>query len=283
MPQFHTVVRSVLGILLLAAAGLKLYGLSVSAVPLVGWFAQPWVQLAAVEWELALGLWLLSGAYPVGSWLAAVGTFLAFAGVSAYLGWVGVASCGCFGTVHASPWYALAVDLFVLSLLALTRPARRAGSEPAPAPGWGAPAAAWVLCSAVTVLLVVTAAGSWLFGSPARALARLRGDVVAVEGGYVDFGVGGHGEVLAARVRVRNWSDTPVRIVGGTSDCACVTTAELPRTIEPGEACELLVHLRVPPSGAGRYERDAELWADRQGMARVRFRAACRIRPIAQH
>ena len=49
-------VRCVVGVVLLAAAGLKLYGLGVSAVPRVGWFAQPWVQLAAAEWELALGL-----------------------------------------------------------------------------------------------------------------------------------------------------------------------------------------------------------------------------------
>jgi hypothetical protein len=41
--------------------------------------------LAAVQWEIVLGLWLLSGAYRTGAWLAAVGTFLAFAAVSGYL------------------------------------------------------------------------------------------------------------------------------------------------------------------------------------------------------
>ena len=50
MPQRFTVVRTVIGVLLLAA-GLKLYGLSVSAIPRAGWFAQPWVQLATAEWE----------------------------------------------------------------------------------------------------------------------------------------------------------------------------------------------------------------------------------------
>ena len=85
-----TAVRLTLGALLLAAAGLKLYGLSVSAVPQVGWFAQPWVQLAAVEWELILGLWLLSGTRQRGAWLAAIITIVAFAGVSGYLFHVGV-------------------------------------------------------------------------------------------------------------------------------------------------------------------------------------------------
>src|SRR2546423_6451670 len=97
MLRRHVIVRTALGLLLLTAAGLKLYGLGVSAVPRVGWFAQPWVQLTAAEWEIVLGLWLLSGAYPLGAWVAALGKFVAFAGVSGYLGAVGVASCGCFG------------------------------------------------------------------------------------------------------------------------------------------------------------------------------------------
>jgi len=55
------VVRRVLGVLLPVAAGLKLYGLNVTALPRVGWFAGPQVQVAAAAWELVLGLWLLSG------------------------------------------------------------------------------------------------------------------------------------------------------------------------------------------------------------------------------
>ena len=47
MPARSTIVRVLLGVLLLATAGLKLYGLSASSVPRVGWFAQPWVQLLA--------------------------------------------------------------------------------------------------------------------------------------------------------------------------------------------------------------------------------------------
>jgi hypothetical protein len=279
MSRRYAIVRIVLGVLLLAAAGLKLYGLSVSAVPRVGWFAQPWVQLAAVEWELVLGLWLVSGAYPVGSWLAALGTFLGFAGVSGYLGWVGVASCGCFGTIHASPWHVFAVDLAALLALVLCPPERQGanpGSPPAISQG---SAAGWVLGSAVVALLGLTGLGTWVYGSPAQALARLRGDVVTVESGYVDFGVGEPRQVLETRVRVRNWSDRPVRLVGGTSDCSCITTQELPKVIQPSESLELAVFLRVLPSGPGLYERNAEIWTDDPRAGRVPFRAACLIRP----
>ncbi len=53
-------IRIVLGILLLFAAGLKLYGWSVSTVPPLGWFSTPSVQATAVGWEIFLGAWLLS-------------------------------------------------------------------------------------------------------------------------------------------------------------------------------------------------------------------------------
>ncbi|MBX9582185.1 MAG: hypothetical protein K2X87_17915 [Gemmataceae bacterium] len=115
-------MRVLLGGLLIVAAGLKLYGLSVSAVPAVGWFAVPWVQLVAAEWELVLGLWLLAGACPLAAWAAAVGTFLTFAGVSSYLGWSGVASCGCFGAIPVSPWWAFGIDGAALTLLIASRP-----------------------------------------------------------------------------------------------------------------------------------------------------------------
>src|SRR5260221_6888616 len=93
------VLRVALGLLLLTTAVLKLAGRHVSAVPQVGWFATPMVQLAAAEWELVLGVWLLSGWHAIGAWVAAPATFLTFAGGSGYPGWIGVASCGCFGPV----------------------------------------------------------------------------------------------------------------------------------------------------------------------------------------
>jgi hypothetical protein len=117
MSQRFSIVRFLLGGLLLVAAALKLHGLSVSAIPRVGWFSQPWVQLAAVEWELVLGLWLISGSHQRAAWLAALLTFAAFATISGYLGWSGVAACGCFGVIHASPWWAFGADCLALTAL----------------------------------------------------------------------------------------------------------------------------------------------------------------------
>lgn len=171
-------VRVALGALLLATAGLKLYGLGVSSVPQVGWFSQLWVQLLAAEWELVLGGWLLSGARPRLSWLAALVTFVCFAGVSGYLGWVGVASCGCFGAVRTSPWWAFGVDICAL-------PASGSQCEP----GWclSRDELIWIVVVGLP-LLGLLAFGISYAGSPAAALACLRSDSLSIANPYVDCG-----------------------------------------------------------------------------------------------
>jgi hypothetical protein len=87
-----------------------------------GRFLSPTVQFLAVEWEIVLGIWLLVGRKPFRAWLAASLTFLLFAGVSLHLGLIGQTSCGCFGSVKASPWHAFAVDVSALIVLGIARP-----------------------------------------------------------------------------------------------------------------------------------------------------------------
>jgi hypothetical protein len=216
MSRRFTIVRIALGGLLLAAAGLKLYGLSVSAIPRVGWFSQPWVQIAAAEWEVILGLWLLSGSYPRGAWLAALATFAAFAAVSGYLGWIGVASCGCFGVIKASPWWAFGLDAAVIVLLFICRPLRLT-AMPVGTRERVPEGVKW-LGGAVVLLVGLTAVATVVYGSPAAALARLRGEVVTVADPYLDFGSGKAGESLEAAATIHNWSNRPVSLVGSTSD-----------------------------------------------------------------
>ena len=275
MPRRYTIVRIVLGVLLLAAAVLKLNGLSVSAVPRVGWFAQPWVQLAAVEWEAVLGLWLLSGAHPRGSWLAAVGTFLAFAGVSGYLGWVGVASCGCFGARPVNPWHAFLADAITLVLLAASRP--RLASDPHCTFRQGLRHCVRWAGGVLLLLAGLTTVGIGWAGSPAAILARLRGESLSVTHSYLDFGSGRPGEALEATAQVRNWGDRPSRLIGGTSDCSCTAVAELPVTIEPGGSAAIRIRLRVPAGDGGRLTRTVFLRTDYPDQPTVAFRVGCRV------
>jgi Methylamine utilisation protein MauE len=257
-------VRIVLGLLLLTAAGLKLSGLNVTALPRVGWFATPQVQVAAAEWELVLGIWLLSGAAQLGAWLAAVGTFLTFAAVSAYFGWIGVASCGCFGVIRTSPWTAFGVDLGALIALVLSRPNSRFAELSL------SRRSAIIPLGAVAILFALTGIGTWVYGSPAAALAHLRGEFLTVEPSYADFGDGKPGDVVERIVTVYNWADQPVRLIGGTSDCSCVTTADLPLTIPPGEGRRVTIQTKTPTVETGAVTRAAQFWTDNDRQRTVR-------------
>ena len=258
MPRRYTIVRIVLGVLLLAAAGLKLNSLSVSAVPRVGWFAQPWVQLAAVEWEAVLGLWLLIGAQPRGSWFAAVGTFVAFAGVSAYLGWVGVASCGCFGTIQATPWLAFGVDLSVVAGLSIAVPKPAVGNGPArPVLPRLVPAAvALGVCSAPIALGLIAPTFA------ATTLASLRGETLIAVPSVIDLGECTRDQELRVEVQVRNMSTRSIRLVGGTADCSCDVTPDLPAVLQPGEDRSIQIRFRVKQPGPGVFTRTVRIGTD---------------------
>jgi hypothetical protein len=268
--------RITLGLLLLTAAILKLLGSHVAPVPRTGWLADPRIESIVLVWELGLAAWLLSGVVRTGGWLAAVGTFLTFAAASGYAVWVGVADCGCFGAIKTSPWVALAVDLTCLALLAAGRPQWTSGTG---AELRSLATAGLKASGGVAVLLGVTAAiAVWAYGSPERALAHLRGELLSAGDGYLDFGSGRPGDRLDASVAVRNWTDSPVRLIGGTSDCSCTTTEDLPVTVPPGGSMPVHIHLKVPPSNSGQLTRTVTLRTDCPGMSVVRLRVGCRVK-----
>ena len=75
-----------------------------------------------------------------------------------------------------------------------------------------------------------------------------------------------------------NWTDEPVLVYGGTSDCSCVTTAGLPVTIPPGESREIPLWLRVPQSKAGVFTRQAELMTNCMQKRTIKLRIGCRVK-----
>jgi hypothetical protein len=117
------IVLKVLSLLLLTAAALK--GHELLTVPVAGkdlWSWRP-LLIFQVEFELALGIWLLSGLFKRLAWLAGLLCFGLCCCVTLYKGLTGAASCGCFGVVHVNPWVTLlAIDLPAVVVLILFRP-----------------------------------------------------------------------------------------------------------------------------------------------------------------
>jgi hypothetical protein len=121
------VVRIVVAGVLLIAAGMKFYAAVVESRIFFGQATERWQELALVQFELAMGLWLLSGLRPRASWAAALGCFGLFAAVSFYKALTGETDCGCLGQIAINPWYMASFDVLVLGALLYFWPDSKSG------------------------------------------------------------------------------------------------------------------------------------------------------------
>lgn len=119
------VLRVILGLVLLAAAALKVHELATGPVAETNWLTSRWLLIGVVELEFLLVAWLISGAYARPLWSVTLAVFVIFAGVSLYKAVVGDPSCGCFGRISVNPWYTLIFDLCAISGLLVWRPTNR--------------------------------------------------------------------------------------------------------------------------------------------------------------
>ena len=131
------VVRFAIAAILLVAAVLKTHQLATEPVLGVGLLESRWFLVAVIEFELFLAFWLVSGVFQRAVWCVSLGVFSTFAVVAAIKGLSGEASCGCFGRVPTSPWFALAIDLSAAAALLWFRPHALLGSSPPRALGSG--------------------------------------------------------------------------------------------------------------------------------------------------
>ncbi|MCY2927556.1 MAG: hypothetical protein NT031_19375, partial [Planctomycetota bacterium] len=115
-------VRWALGLLLLVAAGLEGYRLVTEPTAEKDVFSYRWVLMGVVEFEILLGIWLLTGVYKRLAWLVTLTCFAVFTGVTLTKGLHGEASCGCFGKVEVNPWYTFVLDVAAVLALAIFRP-----------------------------------------------------------------------------------------------------------------------------------------------------------------
>ena len=217
-----------------------------------------WLQVVSIPFELALGGWLILSVNKRAPLLVALVAFAGFTAVNVRDISHGVAKCGCFGDLPVTPWTALAIDGTALALLALSYLTLRRGETFRT--GTRAALVQFVAYQALLALgwSAYVAAGS---GSSEVALASLGGDEIAVRPGQIDFGTGLAGEQLPRTVTIHNLAASPLTLLGGTADCSCVATADMPVTIPPGESRTVGITLKLPAT-AGTFRREAYLWTD---------------------
>ncbi|MCI0461710.1 MAG: DUF1573 domain-containing protein [Gemmataceae bacterium] len=243
----------------------------------MGLFSTPEFQVAVIQFEVFLAVWLLSGKRPLGSWLVALATFAGFAAVSFYQGETGQSSCGCFGRLKVSPWVAFGLDVLVLAVLVLGRPDPEPVGEKSRGPFAAAlRPAAWGLLGILVLGSLLIGLAHVAFGSLPAAIAYLRGERISISPRLVDVGAGARGEEREVAVTVSNWTDQPIRLIGGTADCSCTVLDDLPVTIAPQESRS--VSIRVSLSGApGIFTRKAGFLIDDESVQRIHFRLTGQI------
>ena len=112
-------VHRFLGVVLIAAGAVKLYDFATetkdeSAVSMVF--------MTFAEAELLGGLWLVAGLDPLKAHPWAVAAFGGFGAISLVQVLAGKCSCGCFGSLTVSPWFALVFDLAAIAALLMCHP-----------------------------------------------------------------------------------------------------------------------------------------------------------------
>lgn len=244
------------GLLLLAAAALKLGAGYTGPLGRNSVLFSPAARILSVVAEVALGVWLLGGWSVAGAWATTLLFFVAMSGVSLWLAVQGQSSCGCFGRMAVHPWATFGLDVGVVTALAWTRPdlSELRGEFVA------------VVRPTIQVVLVTA---SFLYLADHAGLAdvvrhRVLGEVLRPELLFVDFGQVSAGESAERAVIVRNFGSEAVRLVGGTSGCSCLVT-DVPQTVHPGSSAAVKVRLKVPPDARGAVNRRIVLWTDSTG------------------
>jgi hypothetical protein len=261
------------GAVLLIAAGLKLAGQNVSMMAQYSWLHSSTVQTATVVWEMILGIWLISQRGRFLAWVLGLVTFLTFAVVSGSLGFIGQADCGCFGVIKASPWVAFSVDVGALVVLGIAKPRWT---------GWSVERASFQLAGVATLVLMVSlAVAQFGLGGIDTVLAKLRGLPFQTSPSVLDFGTGEAGTTIDRQLTVKNYKATPLRLIGGTSDCSCLATQSLPITIPANSQAEVTIRLRIPAGTPGELARLVELYTDDPSQPKISLRAVCRVEASA--
>lgn len=117
------VVRDVLGVLLLAAAGLKFADAGFGSAGVYELYASPFWLRAVLVAETLVGVWLLVGLAPRALWFFTLVFFSVLACLSLYMGINGQQSCGCFGTkLPVHPWYTAVLDSGAVAALLFWQP-----------------------------------------------------------------------------------------------------------------------------------------------------------------
>jgi hypothetical protein len=230
-----------IGVVLLTAAALKIQQLATDASQENSLFTSRWLLTGLVEFELALGLWLLSGAHPKQARRMALAAFAGFCFVSLYQARTGAPSCGCFGKISVKPWHTLLFDLAIEVMLWRWKPGihKRMSMFREGRSSIGTSVHTHSRLTTIGLLIV-------LAGVPAAiAMNRPRAALLQSSLTALDFGTmpqGEHGEIV---FWLLNPNPETVEIAYIDSSCDCFRIDLDKQIVAGGEKIRAVAHLEL--------------------------------------
>lgn len=171
-----------------------------------------------------------------------------------------------------NPWFTFGLDVVVVAVLAVTLWRSRSVEELSKARLSGFLMNCLQVAGITAVILGLIATGMTIYtGDPWAAIAKLRGETITIIPTVTELGQGVVGQHLSFKVQLRNYSDKTVKVVGGTTSCACIATQDLPITISPGGSESIKVYIKFTGS-PGKFTHRFVLYSDsNERLTIVRF------------
>lgn len=261
------IIYSLIGFLLLTSATLKALGNQNTWTNHLIFIFDPFIQIVGIAWEYLLGgilvfFVLTSAERSAYVWLATLITFIIFAALSGYLGMIGQAECGCFGSLSLNPWATCAIDGLIICSLIICRPdiqsffTPKANISPSLCTDF-----AHTLLGGFVLFGLTAGFSTIVFGNFQYAFAFLLNEPVFAPK-YVVVGTVQAGEILEKEIVIVNRTNGTVKFIGGTTNCFCSTTKAMPFIIDPGKTARIPFKIKIPFATSGFFSQSVELWTD---------------------
>lgn len=255
MPIIYRILSTVIGFVLLAAAFLKLMGLAISPVAQTGILHHPAIVVMIIEGELIVGACLLSGMRPVLVSKLTIGLFSLFTLASGFAFFNGAPTCDCFGPIRMKPLYVCIFDAGVVFAFLYCGPKETILYNPLPLKAFRP------ILGGIGLSVFALGIFHVFQIDPAIAFAKLNGRTAVVYPVVLDLGQQKAGKEVHSSIKVSNLGVEPIYIAGGSSDCTCIVTDNLPCHLPGGKDIDLPIRIKLPDA-TGSFQRQAFLWTD---------------------
>jgi hypothetical protein len=246
--------RVIVGAVLIVAAALKTRQLLSYTGGMLNSALPQWFTPVLIFAEAFVGLWLISGLAPRASCAIALALFSGFASYSLVEIIRGDPSCGCFGEIQSSPWFALTLDLAAIGALLTTRPTRMESCAAAPSET-GQTRAFRFAALELPVLGIIVGASLALSG-PSSVSALQPSRLVKFDKRDINLGMlEKDQEEATATFTMTNVSATPLVIDSIERSCGCMTTEPEQNKVRPGESTSIPVRIALG-SLSGRFMKN---------------------------